>query len=105
MSNHRLLCLRHSGLKAAPHFRALAHLFLFASVDILAVADLDDVNHQYRILDCIKNAISSLPNSKPFETRELQCTRRSRVVGERLNTLDDTSSIGLRGDRFEFFTG
>jgi len=55
---------------------------LFVSVDILAVADLDDVNHQYRILDGIENAVASLPDSITRETRELHCTLRSRVVGE-----------------------
>ena len=57
-------------------------LFLVSSIDASAVADLYDVNDQYRILDGIENAITSLPDSITFEARHFQCTPRSRVVSE-----------------------
>ena len=78
-------------------------LFLVSSIDAFAVADLDDVDHQYRNLDGIENAVTSVPDSITFEARQFQCTPRSRVVSERLNALDDAPSIGFRGERFEFF--
>jgi len=47
--------------------------FLFSlfstSVNIFAIADLDHVNHQHRILDGVKDAVTSLADTITLEAR------------------------------------
>lgn len=53
----------------------------FSSVDVLAIADLDDMHNQHSILNCIKDAKAALADSVALEARQFQRARRSWIVG------------------------
>ena len=57
-------------------------ILLFFSIDIFAVTNFDYVHNEYRILDCVEDAIAALSDSITLAAGKFQCTRRSWIMGE-----------------------
>jgi hypothetical protein len=70
-------------------------------IDCLSVTDANDINDQVPVADGIQDPIASLPNSIALLTGQLLHPSGPRVVGQRLDALDDPPAIRLGRYGFE----
>jgi len=55
-----------------------------------------DINDKFIAVDSVENSVISLPDTIPIITRELLVPRRSWIIGETLNSSDNSDSVGFR---------
>lgn len=66
----------------------------------LSVADFDYIDDGLIILNGIDDTVWPLPNPVALRSRQFLATRRTRIIGQGLNTSDDSAAIGPARDSF-----
>jgi hypothetical protein len=80
-----------------------AWIDLFAlAIGIFSMADLNNPNCQFIVLDRINNSISALADTIPFPAGQFFTTGRARIFGKQLNAIKDFLEI-FSGYRLEIF--
>jgi hypothetical protein len=95
-----------SGVDKPPSGLAVSCSALLEGViDILAVADFNDVYDELVVFNSVHDAILTLTNSIAAVAREFLTSRRARVISELLDPLYDALAILLPGNGLDFLQG
>ena len=78
---------------------------LEGAIDILAVADFDDIYDELVFFDSVHDAILALTDSIAILAGELLTPRRARVVSELLDPLYDALAILFSGNGLDLLHG